>query len=139
MEKRAKVCLEGESGHADLSGVIQLDKMTSDCDGSLLKSDGSLNQSSDFTSDTSFSEDRYSNSWNLGNDSREDASDISDIDRLKRGRPRADQINSLMVKGAQRESSIRCKICRRVFPREKSLQAHMRTHTGEAIMFHLKG
>ncbi|KAK7066601.1 hypothetical protein SK128_008601 [Halocaridina rubra] len=49
----------------------------------------------------------------------------------KRGRPRADAINSLIIEGAQSPSSIKCPICNRVFPREKSLQAHLRTHTGE--------
>lgn len=48
----------------------------------------------------------------------------------KRGRPRADVINSLIIEGSQSPSSIKCKICNRVFPREKSLQAHLRTHTG---------
>ena len=49
---------------------------------------------------------------------------------LKRGRPRADAITTLMVEGTRIQSDIRCKICNRVFPRDKSLQAHMRTHTG---------
>lgn len=48
----------------------------------------------------------------------------------KRGRPRADVINSLIIEGSQSPSSIKCRICNRVFPREKSLQAHLRTHTG---------
>lgn len=52
-------------------------------------------------------------------------------DSGKRGRPRADVINHLIVEGAQSGSNIKCKICHRVFPREKSLQAHLRTHTGE--------
>ncbi|KAK3090262.1 hypothetical protein FSP39_010495 [Pinctada imbricata] len=50
---------------------------------------------------------------------------------LRRGRPRADVVNSLIFKGTMSGSSIRCEVCNRVFPREKSLQAHMRTHTGE--------
>lgn len=54
----------------------------------------------------------------------------------KRGRPRADIINSLIIEGAQSPSSIKCRICNRVFPREKSLQAHLRTHTGN---IHLVG
>lgn len=49
----------------------------------------------------------------------------------RRGRPRADSINTLIIEGAQSPSSIKCSICNRVFPREKSLQAHLRTHTGE--------
>lgn len=49
----------------------------------------------------------------------------------KRGRPRADLINALIVEGSASAARIRCKLCSRVFPREKSLQAHMRTHTGK--------
>ncbi|WAR23219.1 ZN367-like protein, partial [Mya arenaria] len=52
-------------------------------------------------------------------------------DHNKRGRPRAEKISSLILEGALSTNSIRCRICSRVFPREKSLQAHMRTHTGE--------
>ena len=58
----------------------------------------------------------------------------TDTDReakLRRGRPRSDKISSLILEGTQTASSIRCKICERVFPREKSLQAHLRTHTGK--------
>ncbi|KAJ1530397.1 hypothetical protein ONE63_005305 [Megalurothrips usitatus] len=50
---------------------------------------------------------------------------------LKRGRPRADAITNLMKEGTTSPSSIKCRYCNRVFPREKSLQAHLRTHTGE--------
>ena len=50
---------------------------------------------------------------------------------LKRGRPRAEVINHLIIEGSSSRSSIRCDICQRVFPREKSLQAHKRIHTGE--------
>jgi len=49
---------------------------------------------------------------------------------LKRGRPRADAITSLMIEGTTSPSAIKCGYCNRVFPREKSLQAHLRTHTG---------
>ena len=48
----------------------------------------------------------------------------------KRGRPRADAITNLMVEGSTSPSAIKCRFCNRVFPREKSLQAHLRTHTG---------
>jgi hypothetical protein len=50
----------------------------------------------------------------------------------KRGRPRADMITGLIEEGAVSPSAIKCKFCSRVFPREKSLQAHLRTHTGES-------
>ncbi|EDV22298.1 uncharacterized protein TRIADDRAFT_15889, partial [Trichoplax adhaerens] len=48
-----------------------------------------------------------------------------------RGRPRTDNIAYLRRVGAKSKSTIRCEICQRTFPREKSLQAHRRTHTGE--------
>ena len=48
-----------------------------------------------------------------------------------RGRPRADVVNILIEEGQHSYSSIRCDVCNRVFPREKSLQAHKRTHSGE--------
>ncbi|XP_002740975.1 zinc finger protein 367 [Saccoglossus kowalevskii] len=50
---------------------------------------------------------------------------------LRRGRPRAEVVANLMKEGRVSCNSIRCNVCNRVFPREKSLQAHMRTHTGE--------
>lgn len=52
-------------------------------------------------------------------------------DVTKRGRPRATAIQSLISHGSQADGGIHCGFCSRVFPREKSLQAHMRTHTGE--------
>ena len=51
--------------------------------------------------------------------------------QLRRGRPRAEVINNLIIEGSSSHSSIRCETCNRVFPREKSLQAHKRIHTGE--------
>nr|XP_027193737.1 zinc finger protein 367-like [Dermatophagoides pteronyssinus] len=50
---------------------------------------------------------------------------------LKRGRPRNEDISNLILTGSNSLSSIKCDICHRTFPREKSLQAHLRTHTGE--------
>ncbi|NXS34460.1 ZN367 protein, partial [Pomatostomus ruficeps] len=52
-------------------------------------------------------------------------------DGIRRGRPRADTVRDLISEGELSSSRIRCNICNRVFPREKSLQAHKRTHTGE--------
>ncbi|XP_010605953.1 zinc finger protein 367, partial [Fukomys damarensis] len=52
-------------------------------------------------------------------------------DGIRRGRPRADTVQDLINEGEHSSSRIRCNICNRVFPREKSLQAHKRTHTGE--------
>ena len=50
---------------------------------------------------------------------------------MKRGRPKAAMIRNLISQGSSTDSSIRCSECQRIFPREKSLTAHMRTHTGE--------
>ncbi|KAK2841000.1 hypothetical protein Q7C36_012579 [Tachysurus vachellii] len=52
-------------------------------------------------------------------------------DGIRRGRPRAETVRELISEGENSTSRIRCNICNRVFPREKSLQAHKRTHTGE--------
>ncbi|XP_051875140.1 zinc finger protein 367 [Pristis pectinata] len=52
-------------------------------------------------------------------------------DGTRRGRPRAELIRDLINEGEHSSSRIRCNTCNRVFPREKSLQAHKRTHTGE--------
>jgi len=49
----------------------------------------------------------------------------------KRGRPRLEEITGLILSGSTSPSAIKCEVCNRVFPREKSLQAHLRTHTGE--------
>lgn len=49
----------------------------------------------------------------------------------RRGRPKTAVIGDLMIEGSNSVSDIKCKYCFRVFPREKSLQAHLRTHTGK--------
>ena len=43
-------------------------------------------------------------------------------DSGKRGRPRADLISHLILEGTSSPSGIKCRVCNRVFPREKSLQ-----------------
>lgn len=48
----------------------------------------------------------------------------------RRGRPRSEALTTLMFEGSTSPSAIKCTYCNRVFPREKSLQAHLRTHTG---------
>lgn len=57
--------------------------------------------------------------------------DMPSVSSIRRGRPRSSDISSLMQVAKDSASGIRCKYCSRVFPREKSLQAHLRTHTGE--------
>jgi len=51
-----------------------------------------------------------------------DFSGQKDVDNCKRGRPRADVITHLIHEGSSSPSGIKCKVCNRVFPREKSLQ-----------------
>ena len=57
-----------------------------------------------------------------------------------RGRPRAETIPDLQREGVtfpvESPNGIKCRVCSRVFPREKSLQAHMRTHTGKQVEMH---
>lgn len=61
---------------------------------------------------------------------RSGGSERSERESHRRGRPRADALTNLMKQGSTSPSSIKCTFCNRVFPREKSLQAHLRTHTG---------
>lgn len=51
----------------------------------------------------------------------------------KRGRPKSELLTTLMIQGSTSPSAIKCKFCNRVFPRDKSLSAHLRTHTGKFI------
>uniref|UniRef100_A0A3B4DK97 Zinc finger protein 367 n=1 Tax=Pygocentrus nattereri TaxID=42514 RepID=A0A3B4DK97_PYGNA len=60
-------------------------------------------------------------------------------DGIRRGRPRADTVRELISEGENSTSRIRCNICNRVFPREKSLQAHKRTHTEKPFVCSEKG
>ncbi|XP_031568013.1 zinc finger protein 367-like [Actinia tenebrosa] len=62
---------------------------------------------------------------------QEPSSPTSPSNSTLRGRPKADLVNKLIAEGHKSCSSIRCDVCGRVFPREKSLQAHKRTHSGE--------
>ncbi|XP_063313253.1 zinc finger protein 367 [Pelobates fuscus] len=64
-----------------------------------------------------------------GRGSQDNAGSLRDV--IRRGRPRAETVRDLISEGEHSSSRIRCSICNRVFPREKSLQAHKRTHTGE--------
>ena len=60
-----------------------------------------------------------------------DSSGSGDVDYLRRrGRPRSEDIELLQNVGKRAKSLIQCKFCFREFPREKSLQAHIRVHTG---------
>jgi len=66
----------------------------------------------------------------LGAEENYENSDQNDT-QARRGRPKLDTIKCLISTASESKSAIRCHTCNRVFPREKSLQAHIRTHTGE--------
>ena len=57
----------------------------------------------------------------------------------KRGRPKSELLTTLMIQGSTSPSAIKCKFCNRVFPRDKSLSAHLRTHTGNFILHSSRG
>ncbi|CAH0562316.1 unnamed protein product [Brassicogethes aeneus] len=65
------------------------------------------------------------------NNERDLLENVTSPSEARRGRPRAETLTSLIMVGSTSPSSIKCTYCKRVFPREKSLQAHLRTHTGE--------
>lgn len=52
------------------------------------------------------------------------------FNKSSRGRPKSEILTTLMIQGSTSPSTIKCKFCNRVFPRDKSLSAHLRTHTG---------
>eukprot|EP00096_Caligus_rogercresseyi_P014154 TRINITY_DN6683_c0_g1_i1.p1 TRINITY_DN6683_c0_g1~~TRINITY_DN6683_c0_g1_i1.p1 ORF type:complete len:136 (-),score=38.22 TRINITY_DN6683_c0_g1_i1:109-516(-) len=56
-------------------------------------------------------------------------------DSGKRGRPRADVISHLILEGSSSPSGIKCRVCSRVFPREKSLQV-ITTHDFHSFIHH---
>lgn len=56
---------------------------------------------------------------------------IDSVTTGRRGRPKSEILSTLMMQGSTSPSAIKCKFCNRVFPRDKSLSAHLRTHTGK--------
>ena len=51
------------------------------------------------------------------------------------GRPRKADVEILKAQGESSTSELKCLVCKRVFPRIKSLEAHMRIHTGGGYNF----
>ena len=58
-------------------------------------------------------------------------------DSGRRGRPRADHISNLINSGINSPNGIKCRVCNRVFPREKSLQ--VRNHAIIALFLGTEG
>ncbi|KAG8236836.1 hypothetical protein J437_LFUL017120 [Ladona fulva] len=95
---------------------------------------------SEIVSDSSIDNDCRVQIWNWSEEQRKmelspasccSSPEVSSKQETRRGRPRADAINTLIQEGSTSPSAIKCRFCNRVFPRDKSLQAHLRTHTGE--------
>ncbi len=63
-----------------------------------------------------------------------DFSGHKDSENFKRGRPRADVITHLIHEGSSSPSGIKCKVCNRIFPREKSLQVLTKKNLNIYIM-----
>ncbi|CAA9995398.1 unnamed protein product [Nesidiocoris tenuis] len=78
---------------------------------------------------------RYPDSSSPGSDA---GSNSENKPEIRRGRPKAAMITYLMTEGATSQSGIRCEVCSRVFPRDKSLQAHRRVHTGARAGSHMR-
>lgn len=63
-------------------------------------------------------------SSNFASNENDSRARSSSQDSGKRGRPRADHISHLILEGTSSPSGIKCRVCNRVFPREKSLQVN---------------
>lgn len=56
----------------------------------------------------------------------------------KVGRPRKSDVQILQAEGEVSDSEMKCLVCKRVFPRIKSLEAHMRIHTGKLTILNIQ-
>lgn len=52
----------------------------------------------------------------------------------RRGRPKSSSIPDLMREGELGQGPYKCQYCYRLFPRMKSLHAHIRIHTGKKFV-----
>jgi len=86
--------------------------------------DHSLSSQSDFSSPPDLS-------WTYSSPSPSGTRLSSGSGSSKRGRPKSENLTSLIIEGKESPSTIKCKYCGRVFPRDKSLNAHERIHTGQ--------
>ena len=77
-----------------------------------------MTSSSDVTTPRGHDTDSLNDSLNILSSANKNSAQ----DSGKRGRPRADVISHLILEGSSSPSGIKCRVCNRVFPREKSLQ-----------------
>lgn len=92
---------------------------------------GSLSPASSCDSPEFSARNNSNTSSNISTNSHSTPQNLADARENRRGRPRSEALTTLMIEGSTSPSSIKCSFCNRVFPREKSLQAHLRTHTGQ--------
>lgn len=92
---------------------------------------GSLSPASSCDSPEFSARNNSNTSSNISTNSHSTPQNLADARENRRGRPRSEALTTLMIEGSTSPSSIKCSYCNRVFPREKSLQAHLRTHTGQ--------
>lgn len=109
---------------------------TANSSNGLTNGNGSLSPASSSCDSPEFSLRNNSNtSSNISTNSHNTLNNLVDTRENRRGRPRSEALTTLMIEGSTSPSSIKCSYCNRVFPREKSLQAHLRTHTGQFWIF----
>ena len=59
--------------------------------------------------------------------------------KAKRGRPSAERVNILIEEGENiLDDYLKCPFCHRIFPRDKSLNAHIKTHTRKFFLIKLR-
>lgn len=123
---------DDESINKSASAVInQSDAMNSSSGNDIGIANGSLSPVSSCDSPEFPLRNTSNTSSNIStNSSYNTANGSADARENRRGRPRSEALTTLMIEGSTSPSSIKCTFCNRVFPREKSLQAHLRTHTG---------
>lgn len=104
--------------------------------GDTINGNGSLSPVSSCDDSPEFSLRNNSNTSSNISTSSHNTPNMVDSRENRRGRPRSEALTTLMIEGSTSPSSIKCSFCNRVFPREKSLQAHLRTHTGQYSSYH---
>lgn len=112
------------------STVTNRSDATNSSNGNIYNGNGSLSPVSSCDSPEFSLRNNSNTSSNVSTNSHNTSNLTADGRENRRGRPRSEALTTLMIEGSTSPSSIKCSYCNRVFPREKSLQAHLRTHTG---------
>lgn len=118
------------SVNKNASAVTNRNDTANSSNGILTNGNGSLSPVSSCDSPEFSLRNNSNTSSNISTNSH-NTPNLGDARENRRGRPRSEALTTLMIEGSTSPSSIKCSYCNRVFPREKSLQAHLRTHTGQ--------